>query len=223
MVNISLLIMLEGMRADFLPDRQTQPNDSSSAPAKRNASPAKPRLGTDFIAKLSSEAEMAQDQRHHHQGKMGQPPRRRDFHLAAEQAMASSSWMAWSVTISANGTATLKEKSPHDRSEKQPDTLGLHSENKELRGRFQALHQHRRKQQSSRRIRGRHQHRLHPRHREYFAGRKDSGDSTSPLAIPYAEHTGQNWISKTHIDCVGRDFDIWFDDDQVMQGGKFLV
>jgi len=40
---------------------------------------------------------------------------------------------------------------------------------------------------------------------------------------PYAEHTGQNWISKTHIDCVGRDFDIWFDDDQVMQGGKFLV
>lgn len=40
---------------------------------------------------------------------------------------------------------------------------------------------------------------------------------------PYAEHTGQTWISKTHIDCVGRDFDIWFDDDKVMEGGKFLV
>jgi leucyl aminopeptidase (aminopeptidase T) len=40
---------------------------------------------------------------------------------------------------------------------------------------------------------------------------------------PYAEHTGQNWISKTHIDCVGRDFDIWFDDEQVMERGKFLV
>ncbi len=40
---------------------------------------------------------------------------------------------------------------------------------------------------------------------------------------PYAEHTGQNWISKTHIDCVGRDFDIWFDGHQVMRGGKFLV
>src|SRR6266478_7890780 len=26
---------------------------------------------------------------------------------------------------------------------------------------------------------------------------------------PYAEHTGANWISKTHIDCVGRDFDVW--------------
>jgi aminopeptidase len=40
---------------------------------------------------------------------------------------------------------------------------------------------------------------------------------------PYAEHTGQTWISKTHIDCVGRDFDIWFDDEQVMECGKFLV
>ena len=40
---------------------------------------------------------------------------------------------------------------------------------------------------------------------------------------PYAEHTGQTWISKTHIDCVGRDFDIWFDDDQVMKAGKFLI
>ncbi len=40
---------------------------------------------------------------------------------------------------------------------------------------------------------------------------------------PYAEHTGQNWISKTHIDCVGRDFDIWFDDQKVMEVGKFLI
>ena len=40
---------------------------------------------------------------------------------------------------------------------------------------------------------------------------------------PYAEHTGANWKSKTHIDCVGRDFDIWFDGEQVMERGKFLV
>jgi leucyl aminopeptidase (aminopeptidase T) len=40
---------------------------------------------------------------------------------------------------------------------------------------------------------------------------------------PYAEHTGQNWISKTHIDCVGRDFDIWFDSEKVMERGRFLV
>jgi aminopeptidase len=40
---------------------------------------------------------------------------------------------------------------------------------------------------------------------------------------PYAEHTGAKWVSKTHIDCVGRDFDIWFDGEQVMKRGKFLV
>lgn len=40
---------------------------------------------------------------------------------------------------------------------------------------------------------------------------------------PYAEHTGADWLSKTHIDCVGRDFDIWFDGDQVMRAGKFLI
>jgi leucyl aminopeptidase (aminopeptidase T) len=40
---------------------------------------------------------------------------------------------------------------------------------------------------------------------------------------PYSEHTGADWKSKTHIDCVGRDFDIWFDDEPVMRAGKFLV
>ena len=40
---------------------------------------------------------------------------------------------------------------------------------------------------------------------------------------PYAEHTGADWKSKTHIDCVGRDFDIWFDDEPVMRAGKFLI
>jgi aminopeptidase len=40
---------------------------------------------------------------------------------------------------------------------------------------------------------------------------------------PYAEHTGARWSSTTHIDVVGRHFDIWFDGDQVMADGKFLI
>ena len=40
---------------------------------------------------------------------------------------------------------------------------------------------------------------------------------------PYAEHTGANWVSKTHIDCVGRNFDVWFNGEQVMREGKFLI
>ena len=40
---------------------------------------------------------------------------------------------------------------------------------------------------------------------------------------PYGEHTGARWSSKTHIDCVGRDFDVWFDGNQVMRAGRFLL
>jgi aminopeptidase len=40
---------------------------------------------------------------------------------------------------------------------------------------------------------------------------------------PYAEHTGAKWRSTTHIDIVGRSFDIWFDGDQVLENGKFLI
>ncbi len=40
---------------------------------------------------------------------------------------------------------------------------------------------------------------------------------------PYCDHTGAKWLSETHIDCVGRKFDIWFDDEQIMRGGNFLL
>ena len=40
---------------------------------------------------------------------------------------------------------------------------------------------------------------------------------------PYSEHTGANWSSSTHIDCVGTQFDIWADDKKVMEEGKFLI
>ena len=40
---------------------------------------------------------------------------------------------------------------------------------------------------------------------------------------PYAEHTGADWYSSTHIDVVGRHFDIWADDCQIMRAGEFLL
>jgi len=40
---------------------------------------------------------------------------------------------------------------------------------------------------------------------------------------PYAQHTGADWASTTHIDCVGRHFDIWMDGEQVMRDGVYLV
>jgi len=39
---------------------------------------------------------------------------------------------------------------------------------------------------------------------------------------PYSEHTGADWSSETHIDVVGRDFDVWFDGVPIMKHGKYL-
>lgn len=40
---------------------------------------------------------------------------------------------------------------------------------------------------------------------------------------PYAAHTGADWYSSTHIDVVGRKFDIWIDGQHIMQSGAFLL
>ncbi|MEM8884841.1 MAG: aminopeptidase [Planctomycetota bacterium] len=40
---------------------------------------------------------------------------------------------------------------------------------------------------------------------------------------PYTEHTGVDWSAKTHIDVVGRDFDIWFDGVPIMEKGRYLT
>ncbi len=40
---------------------------------------------------------------------------------------------------------------------------------------------------------------------------------------PYGEHTGAKWYSSTHIDVVGRRFDIYVDGQQIMNKGKFTI
>ena len=40
---------------------------------------------------------------------------------------------------------------------------------------------------------------------------------------PYGAHTGADWYSSTHIDVVGRQFDIWADNQQIMAAGHFLI
>jgi leucyl aminopeptidase (aminopeptidase T) len=39
---------------------------------------------------------------------------------------------------------------------------------------------------------------------------------------PYSEHTGAEWSCTTHIDVVGREFDVWFDGVPVMKHGRYL-
>lgn len=40
---------------------------------------------------------------------------------------------------------------------------------------------------------------------------------------PYSRYTGADWKSSTHIDVVGRDFDIWFDGKPIMAKGRYLT
>ena len=40
---------------------------------------------------------------------------------------------------------------------------------------------------------------------------------------PYGAHTGAEWYSSTHIDVVGRNFDIWVDSQQIMRQGQFFL
>ncbi len=40
---------------------------------------------------------------------------------------------------------------------------------------------------------------------------------------PYGAHTGAEWDCSTHIDVVGTKFDIWADDRQIMESGRFLI
>jgi aminopeptidase len=40
---------------------------------------------------------------------------------------------------------------------------------------------------------------------------------------PYGAHTGAEWFSSTHIDVVGRHFDIAVDGQEIMRSGQFLI
>jgi leucyl aminopeptidase (aminopeptidase T) len=40
---------------------------------------------------------------------------------------------------------------------------------------------------------------------------------------PYGAHTGADWFSIMHIDVVGREFDIWIDERQIMERGEFRL
>ena len=40
---------------------------------------------------------------------------------------------------------------------------------------------------------------------------------------PYGSQTGADWKSRTHIDVLTRDCDVWIDDTQVIRAGKYLL
>lgn len=219
MVNINRQIMLEGMRADFHEvDALSQRLVERARQAKRIT--CKTPFGTDFEAELSPKLKWLKTSGIINAEKWGNLPGGEIF----------------TAPLNTNGTfvvdgvvgdylceryGDLKE-TPLTIEVENNRIVDLHSENKKLREDFRRYTS---TDENSNRV------------GEFAIGTNTActhvighilQDEKIPgvhiaFGHPYAEHTGANWASKTHIDCVGRDFDIWFDDEKVMERGKFLV
>jgi len=219
MVNINRQIMLEGMRADFRAvDELSERLVQRARQAKRIS--CKTPHGTDFEAELSPKLKWLKTSGLITKAKWGNLPGGEIF----------------TSPLNSNGTFVVDgvvgdymrerfgdlESNPLTTEVENNRIRSLRSENKDLRDEFRAYTS---TDENSNRV------------GEFAIGTNTActhvighilQDEKIPgvhiaFGHPYAEHTGANWISKTHIDCVGRDFDIWFDGEQVMKRGKFLV
>ena len=84
------------------------------------------------------------------------------------------------------------------------------------------IYAHRREQRPRGRVRHWHEYRFENVIGQILQDEKYPGVHIA-FGNPYGAHTGAEWDSSTHIDVVGRKFNIWVDDQQIMRDGKFLV
>jgi len=219
MVNINRQIMLEGMRADFLQvDELSQRLVERARKAERIT--CKTPHGTEFEAELSPKLRWLKTSGIITRDKWGNLP-------GGEIFTAPMNTNGVFVVDGVVGDYLCErfgdlESNPLTIEVENNRIRSLRSENKDLRDEFRAYTS---TDENSNRV------------GEFAIGTNTActhvighilQDEKIPgvhiaFGHPYAEHTGANWASKTHIDCVGRDFDIWFDDEQVMRDGKFLV
>jgi aminopeptidase len=219
MVNINKEIMLEGMRADFLKvDELSQRLVELARQAERIT--CKTPHGTEFVAKLSPKLKWLKTSGIIQKDKWGNLP-------GGEIFTSPENTNGVFVVDGVVGDYLCErygdlKGSPLTIEVENNRIRSLKSENKELRDDFKLYTS---SDENSDRV------------GEFAIGTNIActrvighilQDEKIPgvhiaFGHPYSEHTGANWVSKTHIDCVGRDFDIWFDDRQVMKGGQFLV
>ena len=219
MVNINRQIMLEGMRADFLKvDELSQRLVERARKSERIV--CKTPHGTEFEAELSPKLKWLKTSGIITRDKWGNLPGGEIF----------------TAPMNTNGTFVVDgvvgdylcerygdlESTPLTIEVQNNRIRSLRSENKDLRDEFRAYTS---VDENSNRV------------GEFAIGTNIActhiighilQDEKIPgvhiaFGHPYAEHTGANWASKTHIDCVGRDFDVWFNGQQVMRRGKFMI
>ena len=218
MVNINRQIMLEGMRADFCAvDKLSQRLVEHARQVDRIT--CKTPHGTEFVAELSPKLKWLKTSGIITRDKWGNLP-------GGEIFTAPMNTNGVFVVDGVVGDYLCErfgdlQSNPLTIEVENNRIRALHSENKDLRDEFRAYTN---TDENSDRV------------GEFAIGTNTActhiighilQDEKIPgvhiaFGHPYAEHTGANWVSKTHIDCVGRDFDIWFDGQQVMREGKFL-
>jgi aminopeptidase len=219
MVNINKRIMLEGMRADFLKvDRLSLKVQETVHNAKQIR--AKTPAGTDLIADLNPNYRWVKTSGIISPEKWGNLPGGEVFTTPGEvngtfviDGVVGDYLCAKFGDLKAN-PLTIRVKGNR--------LLEAHSANKELKDDFWAYTH---TDENSNRV------------GEFAIGTnielKDVigeilQDEKYPgihiaFGNPYGAHTGAEWYSSTHIDVVGRNFDIWVDGRQIMRGGQFLI
>ena len=219
MVNIKKRIMLEGMRADFLKVDRLSVKVMERVSAARQIR-AKTPAGTDLVADLNPNYRWVKTSGIISTAKWGNLPGGEVFTTPGE----------------VNGTFVIDGVVGDYLCEKFGDLkahpltiqvkgnrlIAAHSANKELKDDFWAYTH---KDENSDRV------------GEFAIGTnielKDVigeilQDEKYPgvhiaFCNPYGAHTGAEWYSSTHIDVVGRKFDIWVDGEQIMRDGHFLI
>jgi len=219
MVNINKQIMLEGMRADFLKvDRLSAKVVERVRAAKRIR--AKTAAGTDLVADVNPNYRWVKTSGIISTEKWGNLPGGEVFTTPGEvngtfviDGVVGDYLCAKFGDLKAN-PLTIQVKANR--------VVEAHSENKQLRDDFWAYT---------------HTDENSDRVGEFAIGTnielKDVigqilQDEKYPgvhiaFGNPYGAHTGADWFSSTHIDVVGRNFDIWVDNEQIMRGGQFLI
>jgi aminopeptidase len=219
MVNINKRIMLEGMRADFQKvDRLSVKVLETVRRAKQIR--AKTAAGTDLVADLNPNYRWVKTSGIISTEKWGNLPGGEVFTTPGEvngtfviDGVVGDYLCAKFGALKAN-PLTIQVKGNR--------LLAAHSANKELKDDFWAYTH---KDENSNRV------------GEFAIGTnielkdvigeilQDEKYPGVPIAFgnPYGAHTGAEWYSATHIDVVGRNFDIWVDGEQIMRGGQFLI
>ena len=219
MVNINKRIMMEGMRADFLKvDRLSVKVLETVSKAKQVR--AKTSAGTDLIADLNPNYRWVKTSGLISTEKWGNLPGGEVFTTPGEvNGTFVIDGVVGDYLCAKFGDLKANPLTIHVKGNR---LIEAHSSNKELKDDFWAYTH---KDENSNRV------------GEFAIGTnielKDVigeilQDEKYPgihiaFGNPYGAHTGAEWFSSTHIDVVGRNFDIWVDGEQIMRGGQFLI